>query len=105
MAVYKDTSSLFQKSNAHTSSATKTVYGIALNNALSGQPLAVQRTGTITIGATVTVAKVYVLSATSGAICPVADITTQGDVISIIGVGTSSTVITLGINNSGAAIP
>jgi hypothetical protein len=51
------------------SAAGAAVAGIALHGASDNQPLAYQTTGTINIGATVAVGKVYVLS-TSGAISP-----------------------------------
>ncbi len=85
--------------------ALAAVKGIALHGASAGQPLRIQTSGQITIGATVVVAAVYVLSATAGLICPTADITTTGYYRSVLGVATSTTIITLALNNSGAALP
>lgn len=48
--------------------------GIALHGAAAGQPLVVQTTGDITIGATVAVGVVYVLSTTAGGLAPHADL-------------------------------
>lgn len=73
-------------------SGTRTPTGIALHAAASGQPLAVQKSGDITIGATLTAGLAYYLSATAGGICPVADVTSGMDV-AIIGVGKSTTVM------------
>jgi len=49
-------------------------FGIALHGSLSGQPLAVQVAGTITIGGTVAAGTPYVISATAGGIAPFADL-------------------------------
>lgn len=86
------------------SATTNVVAGIALHGASSGQPLRIITGGTITIGATVAVGTIYVLSSTAGAICPAADLA-SGDYTSIIGVATSTTVITLSIKNSGVQVP
>jgi hypothetical protein len=70
-----------------------------LHAAASGQPIRYQTSGTITVGGTMTAGKIYVASATAGGIAPSADLTTNWRT-SIIGVATSTTVLTLGINNS-----
>lgn len=76
--------------------------GIALNGASDGQPIAVQTGGNIAIGGTLVAGTVYVLSATPGGIAPQADLTT-GDYVTIIGVATSSSVLSLGFKYSGVA--
>lgn len=81
----------------------QTLAGVSLHAAASGQPITYQETGVITIGATVVVGTVYDLSATPGGIAPDAD-SIAGWKKSIVGVGTSTTQITLGVNNSGALI-
>src|SRR5882724_2452016 len=48
--------------------------GIALNNASLNQPLVIQRSGQVTIGAALTPGLAYYLSKTPGGIAPVADI-------------------------------
>jgi hypothetical protein len=84
-----------------TSSAASNCAGIALNNAAAGQPLAFLTSGPITIGATVVVGGVYAVAAdNAGAICPIADILTTGDYITVLGVATNSTTITVDINAS-----
>ena len=75
----------------------RTPRGIALNSASSGQPLAVQTKGSITIGATLTPGVAYYLSATLGAICPVADLVAT-DFPAFLGMATSATALTLDIN-------
>jgi len=93
----------FWVADCTTSAATATVRGIAMQSAAASQPGRLQTSGGITIGAVVTVGTIYVLSA-SGLICPAADLATA-DWVSIIGVGTTASVITLGINNSGVQVP
>lgn len=90
--------------DANGTAATKVLRGIALNAASAGQPVRLQTAGTITIGATVTVGEIYVLSATAGGICPEADLAT-GHTVSIVGVATTTTAIFLNIFNSGAEVP
>lgn len=103
-AVYKDASNLMQLADADVNAIKAAVTGIALHASLSGQPLTYQTGGPINIGATVAVGTVYVLSATAGGICPSTDLAT-GMYTSIIGIGTSATQITMGINNSGVQVP
>lgn len=70
--------------------------GIALNGASDGQPLAIVKSGPVTIGATVAAGVAYYLSGTPGGICPVADLA-PGDYTAIIGMGISTTVLQVGI--------
>lgn len=84
---------------ADTNSATAEVRnfaGIALHASLAGQPIQVQTGGSITIGATLTVGEVYVLSANAGGIAPIADLV-AGHYTCIIGVATSATVLKINI--------
>lgn len=83
------------------SAANAAVAGIALHAASDGQPLAYQDSGTIDIGATVAIGKVYVLS-TSGGIAPVDDIA-GSEFVTVIGIGVTAANIKLGINASGIA--
>lgn len=80
---------------------TSVVAGIALHAAGVGQPIRMQTSGPITIGAGAApaVGSVYVLSATAGAIAPVADLAT-GHRTTILGVGGASNTIILRINPS-----
>lgn len=79
--------------------------GIALHGASDGQPLAVQVQGSITIGGTAVVGEIYLVSAAAGGIAPEGDITTATQRVTILGVGTSATVIKLHPLASGAQIP
>lgn len=103
-AVYFDSStSKWMKADANGSSAlARTPRGIALNGASSGQPLAVQTAGDITIGATLTGGTEYYLSDTAGGICPLADVGT-GEYFATIGIAKSATVLGLGFNYSGVS--
>jgi hypothetical protein len=103
--VYKDASDSDKFKLADNDSATAAVrspYGIALHGAASGQPLTVLLAGPITIGATTAVGTVYCLSSTAGGICPSADIAT-GDYNTIVGIGTSTSVIDVKFHSAGAA--
>lgn len=100
-AVYlSGTQWLLARANA---AGTATVVGIALNNASSGQPINVLYGGIINIGATTVTGQTYALSAANaGGIAPITDLTT-GNIVSILGVATSTSAIQIVINNSGAA--
>ena len=67
-------------------------WGVALHAALAGQPLVVAIGGQITIGATVAVGTMYVVSANAGNIAPDSDLTT-GNLVSQLGRASSTTVI------------
>ena len=104
--VYKlSTDKKFYKADCDSAGKTS-VYGIALNGAAAGQPVSVQKSGSITIGATAapTVGEIYVLSGTAGGIAPEADLA-SGDTVSILGVGESASSIQLRINNTGVVVP
>ncbi|TDH35719.1 hypothetical protein E2A64_10305 [Pseudohoeflea suaedae] len=97
--VYLDSTTTGRWLLADTDSATAAVRapgGIALNGASDGQPLAVQESGQITIGATIAAGVAYYLSGTAGAICPVADVA-SGDYPAIIGIGLSTSVLDIKI--------
>lgn len=100
-AVYLDSStSTWKLADADASALTADCAGIALCTGVVGQPLVVQTDGTLTIGATMVLGEPYFLSDTAGAIIP------KGDLASplrttIIGVATSTTVLTLRLFTSG----
>lgn len=76
--VYKDAadSDKLKLAGAAGTATIAEAYGIALVAASSGQPCAVLRKGVLTIGGTVVVGTRLVLSATTGAMCPEADLLT-----------------------------
>lgn len=79
----------------------KKLYGLALNSAAVGQPVAVMIGGTLTVGATVVAGTIYLGSDTPGGIRPAADLN-SGDVVGVLGVGISTSKIALHIWNTGA---
>ena len=102
--VYKDaTTKRYGLADNNGATATKAPVGIALNGAATGQPLAIIKSGDITIGATMTAGVAYYLSDTPGGICPVADLA-SGETAILLGMATSTTVLHLDIQNSGVAL-
>jgi hypothetical protein len=90
--VFKDTNQQYQLADAD-DVALDEAYGIALNDAASGQPLTVALSGgNITIGATLTAGTAYYLSGNAGGIAPVADLAT-GDRVILLGMASSTTVL------------
>jgi len=77
---------------------------IALNGASDGQPVSYLASGTINLGATLTVGTVYCVSQTSGKICPNADLVT-GDMVTVLGIATTAALLSLDINASGIEVP
>lgn len=103
-AVYLDsTTSTYKLSDAN-AAGTATCDGIALNGAASGQPLKVLTEGLITIGGTVVVGTIYVVSETAGGICPTTDLA-SGEYVSVIGVATTAAILNVRRINSGVAVP
>ena len=76
--------------------------GIALNGASDGQPLKIAKAGNVTFNAVLTAGVSYFLSPTAGGIAPRADVLT-GDVVTHLGIATSTTVLALDIQYSGVA--
>ena len=90
---------------ADSNSATveaRTAQGVSLNAASLNQPLTVQRSGDITIGATLTAGLAYYLSDTPGGICPIADVG-SGEYVCLIGLAKSTTVLDIAIQAPGVA--
>lgn len=76
--------------------------GIALNSASANQPLVVQTSGPITLGAVLAAGQAVYLSATPGKLCPLADLL-AGDYVTLLGLATSTSVLDLDIQYSGVA--
>jgi hypothetical protein len=96
--VYLHTDGLVYLSDANASATTKAITGIALNGAAIGQPVSVQTSGTITIGATVAV------GTTAGGIAPSTDLASTWGTI-IIGVADTTGTIKLQFFDSGVDVP
>lgn len=88
------------KAQADGTAAEAEAVGVALNGGAAGQPIAYQKTGTITIGATVAVGTIYVVSATFGGIAPWADLAAT-NYVTIVGVGATTGTIALAFNATG----
>jgi len=103
--IYLDSSTNTWKlaDNNDATAAVRQATAMSLTGSSAGQPLAYMRSGSLTLGATMTAGTVYYLSATAGGICPVADLST-GHYVQTIGVATSTTVMQLGFNYSGVAL-
>jgi hypothetical protein len=87
--------------------ASSAAYGIAMNGGTVGQTIVVLTscTGPLIICASgIVVGTVYVLSGTTGDICPAADLDT-GDYTSLIGVGYSATQLSVCVFSSGNLCP
>jgi hypothetical protein len=104
--IYKDktTGKYLQCDNNATDVKARIPEGIALNNAAINQPVDLLTSGDITIGAAVTAGTDYFLStATSGAICPRADVVSGMNVV-LIGIAKSATVIAVDIQAPGVTL-
>lgn len=102
--VYLDTATnTYKLADCDGAAALRSPAGIALNGASSGQPLAICYEGAVTIGATLTAGVAYYLSPTAGGICPVADLS-AGDYPTIVGIATSTTVLNVKFQESGASL-
>ena len=101
---YLDTTDNQYNLAINTGATAAAAKGIALNNASAGQPLIIQTTGDITIGGTVVVGTLYTVSSTAGGIEPVGSLESL-DEVTPLGVGISTTVITLAIKPSAVAVP
>ena len=101
---YLDTSTnTWKLADSNGAAALRTPGAVALNNAASGQPIALQKDGEITIGATLTAGVAYYQSDTPGGICPVADIG-SGEYSCLVGIAKSTSVLDINIQPSGVAL-
>ncbi len=104
-AVYRSSTTnkwMLADSDSATAEAKK-LTGIALNGAALNPPLAVLKSGDITIGATLTAGTAYYLSATLGGICPVADVG-EGEDVCLLGLAKSTTVLVVAIQSPGVTL-
>lgn len=104
MPVYKDTGDSNKYKAARANAAgTSVVAGIALCNAVNGQPLQIQTSGEINLGATLTVGETYCLSdAVAGQIVPIGDLG-SADYPVHIGIARTTSLLPLNINVSTVA--
>jgi hypothetical protein len=94
----------YYQADANASATTAQAVGIFLTPAsTNGYAVLAEGAGiTINLGATLVVGETYVVSATKGAICPIADLTT-GDYPCIIGTAVSTSAIVTSFYFSGVA--
>jgi len=104
MAVYKASTGLWMKADSNSATAlARQATGIAMCGSSLNQPITVQKSGSLTLGATLTAGTAYYLSDTAGGICPVADVG-SGEYVDLIGVATSTSVLQLGFNYSAVSL-
>ena len=84
--------------------AAAAVVGIALTPGGDGEYGYILTEGPVTIGATMTVGEIYVLSGTAGGICPEGDLASL-DRVTILGVATSTTVLSVNFFATTAIVP
>lgn len=92
----------WMKSDADSATVeARSVQGIFLNGAAANQPVEVQTSGDITLGATLTPNTPYYLSgAAAGGICPLADVGT-GEYLVQLGIARTVAVLQLAIHATG----
>ena len=102
--VYKEAATgKFKQTDTNSGTAeVKVAYGIALNGASDGQPLAVQTSGQITLGSVLTAGTAYYASETAGGIQPAADVATED--VCFLGIALSASVLKLSIINSAVTV-
>ncbi|MGO6848006.1 hypothetical protein E0H65_22430 [Rhizobium leguminosarum bv. viciae] len=89
-------------SNSATAEARQ-AKAIALNGASVGQPVSFQKSGDITIGATLVAGTSYFLSDSPGGLCPLADVG-SGEYVVLIGIAKSTSVLQLSFQYPGVAL-
>lgn len=89
-------------SNSATAEARK-AGGIALNGASLNQPIAIHKSGDLTLGATLVPGTAYYLSDTPGGICPLADVG-SGEYVCQLGLAKSASVLTVDIQFPNVAL-
>jgi len=94
---------LMKCDNNHATPEIRRPVGVALNGGAINQPITFQTRGDITIGATVAPGITYFTSDTPGGIGVAAD-NVAGEFTGILGLGKSTTVITLDIQYGGVAV-
>jgi hypothetical protein len=93
VAVYQSsTTGKWSKADSNSATAeVRVATGIALTGSSLNQPIAVQKAGSLTTGATMTAGVQYLLSDTAGGICPIADVG-SGEYVCLVYISTSTTV-------------
>ena len=103
--VYKDTTdgNKYKLADADVL-ATAAARGISLNGAANNQPIDIIIDGDLNPGGTVVVGEIYLVSTTAGGIAPEADVG-SGKYVSVLGIGTTTSNISIKLHVSGVAVP
>lgn len=103
-ALYKASTGLWMKADSNSATVlARVATAFALTGSSAGQPIVVQRSGSLTIGGTLTAGVAYYLSDTAGGICPVADVG-AGEYAQVLGIATSAAILKIGFNDSGVSL-
>lgn len=102
--VYVNSSDQLALADNDASTTTASAVGIALNSCAANQPCSYATSGPVTFNAVLTSGTIYVLSATAGGIAPAADLDAE-DYVTILGVASSTTSLTVNIFASGHQVP
>lgn len=81
----------------------KVPHGFAVNSASLNQPITVQKSGDLALGAVLTAGVAYYLSDTPGGVCPVADVG-SGETSVLLGIAKSTSVLGVDIQASGVTL-
>lgn len=101
---FSSTTKKWQLANSKSGTAeARTAGGIAVNGAAAGQPVTVQKSGEVTLGAVLTAGSAYYLSETSGGIQPAADLG-SGETVCLLGIAKSTSVLSLAIQAPGVVL-
>lgn len=103
--VYKEAATgLFKLADSNSATVeVRTPYGIALNPALTSQPVSILTSGGLGFGAILTAGTAYFSSETPGGIQPQADIT-AGELVTFLGFATTTSNIDVRIVSSGVVV-
>jgi len=102
MGVFKAVDGDIEAAENDLTAADAAGIGIALNDAALGQPIEYVITGDVIFNAVLAAGQVYIVGAAPGGIAPEAD-AVAGEFVTVLGVGTSTTNLKLGILQSGVA--
>lgn len=102
-AIYLDATTNRWFLSDNNATGKRAVNGIALNAASAGQPVDYQKSGDITIGATLVAGADVWLSGTPGGLCPRADIVTGMDPV-LVGIAKTTAILTLSVVDVGVTI-
>ena len=103
MSVYlRSSDTKWYKAQSDGTAAEATIGGVVVTGSSASQACVVQTGGTLTIGGTVVAGTVYIVSATAGGICPVADLSST-QFLAIVGYATTSAIIVVNKVATGVA--